>query len=233
MKLDTSLPFSGVWVNEIYIRHIRDNRSPRLSQDVMESCIIIPARTLQVTRMVAGFHEGAADMVVVKDREHYKFYSADLTLFRYDIQLSKDNRIRIGDQFFIRLQRPDTTLTDWGILEEILFAGKYLDQRGQPVTFAADGHLSGLGDLSYYIPRIDYATMANQVDHIQLGRTARQLDDFGFRFDKDSLIIYTINCVHYDGGEKQCDSEALGKRLYTLKRVLDDTAKVPGAITLK
>jgi len=54
--LDTSLSFAGLWVNETYIDNIRKTRSPRQSQDVMESCITIPSRTLQVTRMVEGFH---------------------------------------------------------------------------------------------------------------------------------------------------------------------------------
>jgi hypothetical protein len=219
MKLDTLVPFSGVWVNEIYIQNIHHSRSPRQSQGVMESCINIPSRTLQVTSMISGFHEGAADMVIVKDGENYKFYSADLTLFRYDILPLQDGRIRIGDQYFIRMQQPDTTRSDWGILEEFLFGGKYVDERGQPVVFALNGQLSGLDTFAYYIPQIDYTTDAQQVDHIRLGRTARHLEDFGFRFDKDSLIIYSVNCLQYNSDEKQCDSEALGERLHTLVRL--------------
>ena len=169
--------------------------------------------------MVSGFYDGAGDMVIVKDGEHYKFYSADMTLFINDIQPVSDSRIRIGDQVFIRLQQPHTALADWGILEELLFSGKYVDKWGQPVVFTADGRLSGLDSFSYYVPQIDYMAMATQVDHIQLGRTGRQLEDFGFRFDKDSLILYSVNCLHFDGGEKQCDSETLGERLLTLTRV--------------
>src|SRR5258708_6440590 len=217
-KLDTIIPFSGVWVNAVYLQRIRDNRSPRLSQNVAESCIIFPGRTLQVTRMVGGFHDGAADMVVLKNGDRYQFYSADLTLFLKDIQPVSDSQLRIGDQSFIRLQHPDTTLTDWGILEECLFQGKYIDQLGRAVVFAANGHVSGLDSFSYYVPQIDYTEMNEPVDHIQLGRSSLQMDDFGFRFDKDRLIIYNLNCLHYDTEAKQCDSAALGQRLYTLVR---------------
>ena len=216
--LDTLVPFSGVWVNDIYIRNILRNRSPRLSQNVLQSCITIPPRTLQITRMVGGFHEGAADMVVVKDGDRYEFLSADLGLFIYGIRILSEDRIGIGDQTFSRLAHADTNKTDWGILEELLFSGNYRDAYGQAVHFAADGQISGMDSLRYYIPKIDYADGPSQIDHIQLGSSPRRLEDYGFRFDKDSLILYTVECLEYSAGEKQCDSERLGYRMYTLVR---------------
>jgi hypothetical protein len=215
-RLDTLVPFSGVWVNAIYTRRIHRNRSPRMSQDVGESCIIIPARTLQVTRMVGGFHDGAEDIVIVKNGDRFEFYSADLTRFRKTIQPISDNELQIGDQFFIRLKNPDTTLADWGILEEHLFQGRYTDQLGRSIVFTSNGHVSGLDSFSYYMPQIDYTELNAPVDHIELGQSSRHTDEFGFRFDKDSLLIYTINCLRFNVGENECDSEVLGNRLYTL-----------------
>jgi hypothetical protein len=215
-RLDTLLPFSGVWVNAVYVQRICSNRSPRLDQNVAESSIIIPARTLQVTRMVGGFHDGGADRVVIKTGDHYRFYSADLSLPLDDILPVADTLMRIGDQTFVRLQHPDTTLADWGILEEMLFEGRYTDQYGKPVVFFADGHVSGFGSYRNFVPQIDYSEMSDPVDHIRLGRGSRDLDDFGFRFSGDSLILYSVHCIHADMGARECDSERLGERLYTL-----------------
>jgi len=94
--LDTALSFAGLWVNEAYIANIHKTRSPRQSQDVMESCITIPSRTLQVTRMVAGFHEGAEDLVVVKDRDRYKLYDADLSALQKEMELISPTRISVN-----------------------------------------------------------------------------------------------------------------------------------------
>jgi hypothetical protein len=216
--LDTLVPFSGVWVNDVYIRNILRNRSPRRSQNVQQSCITIPPRTLQITRMVGGFHEGAADMVVVKEGDRYEFLSADLTSFMYGIRVISEDRIGIGDQTFSRLVPADTTKVDWGILEALLFSGNYRDAYGQPVHLGADGQISGMDTLRYYVPVIDYADGPNQIDHIQLGSSPRRMEDYGFRFDKDSLILYTVECLEYSAGEKQCVSERLGYRMYTLIR---------------
>src|SRR5258708_10671000 len=79
-KLDTIIPFSGLWVNAVYLQRTRANRSPRFSQNVAESCIIFPGRTLQVTRMVDGFHDGAADSVVLKNRDRAQFSSSEMTI---------------------------------------------------------------------------------------------------------------------------------------------------------
>src|SRR5580704_10096703 len=72
--LDTAVQFSGLWVNVTYLQRLNATHSPRLSQGIMKSCIIVPARTLQVTRMIAGFYDGAADMVLKKSPLGYCFY---------------------------------------------------------------------------------------------------------------------------------------------------------------
>ena len=112
---DTVLPFAGVWVNEIYLDSIRKNHSPRLSQGVMESCIILPARTLQVTRMIAGFHDGGPAWVVVKRGAYYQFYDEAREIARDSIEPLPANRLRIGHQHFGRLNQPDPNKADLGI----------------------------------------------------------------------------------------------------------------------
>lgn len=218
--LDTALSFAGVWVNENYFDSIRNNRSPRLDQGIGKSCIIIPDRTLQETRMVWGFHDGAGPMVVVKDGQTYLFYDPELKLPFDTIRPLMSSRLRIGDQYFQRLNHPDTSKNDWGILEEILFSGKYQKEDGEDVVFGRNGHITGLGAVSYYEPEMDYADRADrQIDGIKLGQSHEKLKEYAFRFDKDSLLIYTIICLRYNVGERTCDSSKLGELMWKFKKM--------------
>ena len=214
--LDTILSFSGIWVNEEYINKIISSRSPRISQGVMKSCIVIPERTLRVTRMIAGFHEGGEDRVVVKDGDKYLFYDEGLTFIRDSIEIVSLRRMRIGNQYFKRLIHQDTSMNDLGILEEILFKGRYQSEEGKEIDFGEDGHVLGLDSFKFYSPVIDYADGPANVDHVQLGHANFKLQQFGFRFDKDTLLIYKIQCLKFDSAERDCESEALSEIVYKL-----------------
>jgi hypothetical protein len=212
-KLDTVVPFAGVYVNADYVAKIRQNGSPRLDQDTSASCIKVPPRTLQVTRMVWGFHDGGADCVVLKDSNDYAFYSADLKHLMWTIVPVDSQRIIIGDKAFLKLQHPDTTKYDWGILEELMFAGKYLSRRSDTVVFTADGQVSGLGDYRSYDPKIDYSDpdARSEYDQIFLSQGPDAREEFGFRFAGDSLLLYTV--------EKWQGRERLAERRWTLVRL--------------
>jgi hypothetical protein len=214
---DTVLPFAGVWVNEVYLDSIRYNRSPRLSQGVEESCIILPARTLQVTSMIAGFHDGGPAWVVVKSGSHYQFYYEARELPGDTIESLSLQRLRIGHHYFGRLNQPDIRKSDFGILEELLFTGTYLTDKGEKVIFGPNGSVTGLPGLAYYEPVVDYADRGDrQVDLLQLGPTRHKMDNFGFLFRKDTLTIYMVNCLRYDRTNGDCDSNALGEMLFSL-----------------
>jgi hypothetical protein len=217
--LDTILSFSGIWVNEEYINKIINTRSPRISQGVVKSCIVIPERTLMVTRMIAGFHEGGEDRVVVKDGDKYLFYNAGLTFIRDSIEIVSQRKIRIGNQYFKRLIHQDTSMNDLGILEEILFKGRYQSEEGKEIDFGEDGHVLGLDSFKFYFPVIDYTDGPADVDHVQLGHANVKLQQFGFRFDKDTLLIYKIQCLKFDSAERDCETEALGEIVYRLIKV--------------
>ena len=218
--LDTALSFAGLWVNEAYIDNIHKTRSPRQSQDVMESCITIPSRTLQVTRMVAGFHEGAEDMVVVKDRNRYQLYDADLSTLQKEMELISPTRIRIGDQYFSRMAHHDTTLSDLGILEELLFSGRYEREGGKEVIFTADGRVQGLDSFARYAPVIDYtAGSLGEFDLVNMGSGKGK--DYGYRFKGDTLQIFRTICATAGGDGNFCDSLTAGATLYKLVRKKD------------
>lgn len=219
--LDTALSFAGLWVNETFIDNIRRTRSPHRSEGAMveESCITIPARTLQVTRMVAGFHEGAADMVVVKDKDRYKMYDAALENVQKEIEIISPERIRIGNQYFGRITGYDTTLEDLGILEELLFQGRYESSDKKEVIFAVDGRVQGLGEFKRYAPAIDLSAWpAGDFDHVELETVTGKRVDHGFRFAGDTLVIFQVKCFKEDASSSECDSVAPGNILYRLLR---------------
>ena len=216
--LDTVLSFAGVWVNETYFEKIARTRSPRLSQGIDKSCIIIPDSTLEATNMVGGFHDGGATMVVVKDDKRYQFYNSELNLPLDTIEPVSATRLRIGKDYFRLLEHPDRDKPDWGILEEMLFSGKYQDEGGREVVFSADGSVRGLTGVSFFEPVIDYSDREDrQVDRIRMGSNMKALGDYGFLFRGDTLQIYTIKCLRYN--TEGCDSAALGKMRWQLRRM--------------
>ncbi|HJT73104.1 MAG TPA: hypothetical protein VJ720_03775, partial [Chitinophaga sp.] len=136
--VDTAVYFSGIWVNERYAESVKTLQSPKESfkkDYIMRSCIVIPARTLQVTRLISGFHEGGADAVVVKEGERYRLYSADLKSVNSEIQVLSPNRLKLFDEYFIKISQTDTEMPGLGILQDILFSGTYRLAGGRQVTF--------------------------------------------------------------------------------------------------
>jgi hypothetical protein len=214
--LDTALSFSGVWVNEAYINKIKVNRSPRLSQSNEKSCIVIPLKTLMVTRMIYGFHEGGGDMMIAKDGNSYYFCDPVSKKIQDSVTVISPTRIKIGDKYFSRLKHQDTTMINLGILEEILFKGRYRMVNGSEVDFFEDGSVKGLDSFRAYLPQIDFTTDATFVDHIQLGLSKEKLHDYVFLFDKDTLYIDKVTCVEYDSASHVCLKEGGGDQVYKL-----------------
>jgi hypothetical protein len=217
--LDTALSFAGFWVNETYIDNIRKTKSPLRSQEVEESCIIIPSRTLQITRMIAGFHEGAEDMVIVKDHDMYKLYDAGLTNLRRELEIISPSRIRIGDQYFSRLAHYDTTVQNFGILEELLFNGRYERENKGEVVFTVDGRVQGLDSFARYSPVIDYTDGSLvEFDLVNMGTGRNKGQEYGYRFNGDTLHIFRTTCATGNSEGRYCDSIVAGPALYKLVR---------------
>jgi len=209
--LDTIVPFPGFWVNEIYLKNIERTKSPRECQNVSESCIRIPARTLQATSMVSNFHEGAAEMIVLKNRNKYQFYyryGDTIRNLAYDIQIISNEKIKIGKNTFIK--------TNEKFLEDKLFSGEYLDSAGAKVQFLKDGHITGLGAFTTYAPVYDYLGPGMEVDLVDLGESPEKMTDFGFKFNKDTLLVYKLNCLIPDSTDNTCLKVDFGDLKYRL-----------------
>jgi hypothetical protein len=216
----TALGFAGAWVNEIYVDSIRKNRSPRYDQEIGEGCINIPDSTLKTTSMISNFHEGGEPILVVKEGDRYQFYDAKFKTPGDTIEPITPDRLRIGHQYFHKVQHPDMEKWEWGILNELLFSGKYQGPDGRVVVFGTDGHIQGLDTLTYYQPHADYMGEEDLgADRISLGQNAEKMVVYGFRFDKDTLLIYPIDCLHYDTLANECGLEKLGGLRWKLQRM--------------
>ena len=215
---DAPIPFKGLWVNEHYVNEIRQGKSLRESQDTGTRCIVIPARTLQVTRCIYGFHEGGEGMALVKKGSGYFTYSLYNGICLDTLLPLADERLRIGRDYYIRLGEEDSTSSDMGVLEQLLFAGQYirLNAKGTAV-FAKNGKIEGLDSLGWYEPVIDYVAYPTNIDHIKLGRDKEHLNDYGFRFVRDTMMIYSIDCLQHAGGD--CVSDTFGQQMYILQKL--------------
>jgi hypothetical protein len=216
--LDTSLSFSGFWVNEQYATSIKKTKSPTGTEIPETSCISIPDRTLTVTRMIYGFHEGGEDLVFVKNANKYEVWDAALEWKRYEVTMLSGNKLSIGDNRFVKTKYVDDEKANGQptILEELLFAGRYQDDNGSVVEFTEDGQVHGLGDYKTYSAYIDYTDQGMNVDQIGLGVTKIDEENYAFKFNKDTLSVYNLKCLDFDSLNKACAVVDFGGLQYRL-----------------
>ncbi|HEV2483727.1 MAG TPA: hypothetical protein VGS79_28875 [Puia sp.] len=219
-RLHVPVPFAGIYVNEEYVDKILANRSPRLDQEVEKSCVDIPDSTLKLAMWVYGFHEGGGNVVVVKIGDRYQLYEPGSKKLDDTIEVLSPDRLRIGKLYLRKLKYADREKNDWGVLEEILFSGKYVAEDGKEVEFGADGHVKGLADtVSCYVPYADYVGPGGDVDAIGLGQSQEHNTEYAFRFDKDTLFICHLDHVDYDTTAHDGERTAMGSVLWKLRKV--------------
>jgi hypothetical protein len=215
---DAPIPFAGLWVSEPYVNGVRQGKPLRELQGSETSCIVIPARTLQHTIWIYGFHEGGGGVVFVKKGDDYFTYTLYNGKCADTLQTLADGRLRIGHSNYIRIGEKDSTVYDMGVLEQLLFAGRYLrSNAGDTAVFSKNGKIEGLDSLGWYEPVIDYIGDPTSVDRIRVGRDKKHLNDYAFRIVGDTLMIYAIDCLQY--ADKDCVSDTLGRRMYALPKL--------------
>jgi hypothetical protein len=210
---DSIVPFSGLWVNEKYINTINETKSPLLSQEsVNESFIYIPEKLDQRTTMIYNFHVGGADLTIHKKDNEYYFYTLDLETEIEKVAL-KNGKLIKNKIAFIKIDES----TSKGILESVLFKGQYqLDST--LIEFQDNGQITGWKEFNEYIPVIDYSGPGLNVDQIIFKTIDKRIIIKGFKFIKDSLFLYDLNCVEYDSINNECGTVSLGWIKYKMKK---------------
>jgi hypothetical protein len=121
------------------------------------------------------------------------------------VETVSPEKIRVGQEYFIKLKHADSNQYDFGVVEELLFAGSYRTREGTTVRFTPEGRVLGLDTVNYYIPFSDYIGPGLDVDEIEMGSDPKNPTTFGFRFQNDTLSIYKLNCLEgYDSTDHSC-----------------------------
>ncbi len=214
---DTIISFTGDWICKDYFESINNYKSPRKAQDNSEY-IYIPDKTLKQTMMISNFHEGGSVLTILKNTDQFELWELvedSLTQLIDKIEIVDNKNIKIGTRTFVKF---NPIKTDNGplILEEILLKGIYTNSNGATIAFKNNGQISGLESYKVYEPIIDYFDAAMQVDQIGLGRNRDNLEYFGFKFNKDTLELYKLNCLTFDSTDNMCLEVDLGQLTHKL-----------------
>jgi len=228
-SLDTTITISGCWVSEKYFNSIKEFKSPKKAQN--GSClIIIPNRNLQKTTILYDFHDWFDYYEILKNHNKYEIWETrndSITKLQNTIELTSSN-IKVDGNVFVKISpimKKDIIhnglKSEILIQEEILFKGNYLTSDGKNVEFKNNGQLIGLDDYHYYSPINDYYDEGMQVDQIILVKTEKNiewkdLEWFGFKFNKDTLKLYKLNCLAFDSTSHNCGVVELGDLVYKL-----------------
>ena len=214
------IPFSGYWVNEKYYNDLMRTRSPKMAQDE-STCLFVPDSTNKATQFIYNFHEGAGPVQIKYSSNQYALwtFSSDSSEQFLDsiILLSKD-RIRIGKNYFRQVEAY-LKRDNYYIPEAMLVEGNYLLQDGSQIHFSKDRRIKGWAAHSYYEVQSDYYDAGLQVDQIALGLNDSIKNWYGFRFSKDSLLIYELNCLTKDKDNDFCLEVEFGKLKYALRQI--------------
>lgn len=214
---DTIISFTGYWLCKEYSESIHDFKSPKKAQD-NSMFIFIPDRTLKQTMMITNFHEGGPVLTVLKNRDHYELWETQedsLTQQIDKIELIDPMNLKIGNRFYVKIN-PIQNDNNAKILEEILFKGTYSNATGTTIEFKNTGQVIGLDNFTLYEPVIDYIDAGMQVDQIGLGNDKTEIEYYGFKFHKDTLKLYKLNCLTYDSTENRCVDVAFGLQTHQL-----------------
>lgn len=213
------ISIAGQWVNETYYKSIQTDQSPHRAQKTCEFCFFnIPSSTKETAEAVINFHETMDYILVKKNNESYQLWEVENNqpeeMFDSIIIISVD-KIKIGNDFFIRTQSIDED-GQYKILEQLLFKGTYLSEKGATIEFKNNGEVIGLGEYKYYTPLTDYNDAGLNIDQLKLGQSKDNLKSFAFKYKKNKLQIFSLVCKTKDN-YGTCQEVEFGDLLYTLK----------------
>jgi hypothetical protein len=218
---NAQIPFSGNWIHETYLNSIRDQKSPRAAQEIIEECFIrIPEKMNEKTSMVYNFHETGPELKVVQKDTTYTLWELQgdtLNKAVFPVQILDTEHLKIGAHTFVKIN-PEYGDGQALILEELLFKGTYTSKSGQPIEFKNNGEVSGLGKYNYYHVLTDYMDAGLQIDQVGLGETSEKSDYFGFKFRDNMLELYELRCLTFDKTENRCVEVDFGRKIHSLRK---------------
>jgi hypothetical protein len=229
--VDTIIPIAGCWVSENYLNSIKEYKSPKKAQD-NSLLIIIPERYNEKTTIMYDFHDDFDYFTILKNHSKYEIWDTHDNLkskLEYTIEVISSTKIKIGDSILRKINPlrvkdlyHNGLKDEMLIQEELLFKGIYLTIDGKEVEFKNNGQLCGLDGFYYYKPNNDYYDGGMQVDQLILVKSEKNiewkdLEYFGFKFNRDTLELYKLNCIDFDSAFlNNCAVLEYGKLEYKL-----------------
>jgi hypothetical protein len=134
---DTLSPFQGLWVNKAYADTLVLTRSPRTSQEAGGglTCLDFPASIREEVHVVWGWHEGG-EFRIIHGRTKDSLYDPGGPRTLGAIELISPGKMKLGNQYFVRMTHPDPNKNDYAVIEQLLFAGEYRSESGAVVSLS-------------------------------------------------------------------------------------------------
>lgn len=207
----TAIEISGQWISEEYFESIKNTKSPKKVQTGSEY-MSIPEHSGEPITILINFHERIDSLVILRRSNTYEIWQVERNTITHRVRRIKilaNDKISVDGKNFYKIDPVRKNGTPL-VLEELLFQGRYISKNGTIVEFTKERNVSGLDDVEYYEPMVDYFDAGRQIDQVGLRRAGKEIEWFGFRFNGDTLNIYSLNCITYDSAEKRCLEVAYG-----------------------
>lgn len=225
---------SGCWVDEKYVHRVLSGMSlydaqiGQLTHFRMKDCysrVIWFNKKCKDTALIIYINEVGYYVTFRKTRSGYSVRKGIVDeddSVEY-VKILAPNKISIKGMVFIRLPI-DTGIYDQEppIIEYLLFKGKYITSTGKEVEFTKNGQVKGLDTINYYLPFVDYYEPGPTRDKLILTRNLNKpflygyRPYYGFKFNKDTLNIYKLDCKVRDSASHECFEVENGPLLYKM-----------------
>lgn len=230
---NSKIAIAGCWVSEVYLKSLKEFKSPKRAQD-NGLLLIIPKRVNEKVSYMEAFHDDFDYYSILKNKNTYEIWEIindNPPKLEFVIEVISPTRIKIGTivlekinplikSDFLRRGLKEQVM----IQEDLLFKGKYITSDNRKVEFTKDGKIKGLDDFYFYQPINDYYDMGMQVDQLVLVKSRKNiewkdLEYFGFTFNHDTLELYKLNCISFDTTSGYCGEVENGELKYKLWRI--------------
>jgi len=226
------IPIAGCWVSENYFHSIKKNKSQKNAQN-NSLLIIIPEKCNEKTTIMENFHDDFEYFTILKNHSKYEVWEIhdyQKAKFYYTIEVISSTKIKIGDTILVKID--PLRIKDFYhnglkneilVQEELLFKGEYITSDNKKVVFKKNGEIIGLDGFYYYAPNNDYYDEGSQVDQVCLIKSEKNigwkdLENYGYKFNKDTLELYKIKCVEFDSISHNCGIVEFGELKYKLRK---------------
>ena len=214
-----AVPYAGFWLSEEYFNRIGKSKSPQASQDESRF-LIIPDSTSKPAMMIYNFHEGGSELTIIKNGAAFELREINgdsIVALGDTLEPVSSDRLKVQGVVFVKIN-PDTVDGEHRILEELLFKGNYINEKGKQIEFRKDGSVLGLDSIRYYNPLTDYYDQGLQIDQVDLSVTKGRSNRYAFKFKGDTLELYEVKCLTIDPTSKMCAEVDFGKLLERMWR---------------